>query len=114
MNVKRCTITEILKQIDQDVTYFMPDELLIAMRRSKTIVRRLVKCRTMTLAQYDAIKESLVSKYMQDTVVTRKQEKLDVLDRVMERQRRKINKIKIKPKVESPLQKALNEFFKID
>lgn len=119
MNVRRCKIRDILDQIDRDVTYFMPDELLIAMGRSKTVVRRLVRCRTMTLSQYDNIRDALYRHYMSDNVISNKIAKFETLERSMERKRRKetINRPeKHKPEktVKSSIEESIANFFKID
>lgn len=120
MNVKRCTITEILKQIDRDVTYFMPDELKIAMSRSKSVVRRLVKNRDMTLSQYDQIRDELYSRFMADTAVAYRVLRFETLDRVMERKRRKetnngvvLHKTGV-PSERQSIESAIDKFFKID
>lgn len=119
MNVKRCTITEILKQIDRDVTYFMPDELKIAMSRSKSVVRRLVKNRDMTVSQYDQIRDELYSRFMADTAVAYRVSRFEVLDRVMERKRKETNNGVVFHKTGVPserqsIESAIDKFFKID
>lgn len=115
MNVRKCKIRDILDQIDRDVNFFSPDEIKIAMSRSKTVVRRLIRNRSMNIDLYDQIKEDLHSRYMSDSNLSNKQAKFDVLERVMERKRRKTygNRKHVSTSPNS-IASAVDSFFRIN